>query len=384
MAATLGSDTADICIVGGGLLGTATAYFSSLEGARVIVLEAEDLASGASGAAFGGISAGIYSYASTRVPEQYVALSLASLQLYHELEEELGPPLDIVWRPSLDPFEDEQARDRVAERVAGLQADGVPARLVGKDELGDLEPALSKKVVGASYCPIDGHVTPLNAVWALTAGAQQRGAEFRTGVSAEEILVRDGRAIGVRTRSGTVNAEWVVIAAGLGTRRLAASAGVAVPIVFSRGQMFVTERVPPMLQTFLHTIKQTQAGTVVIGATKEAEISDTATSVDGTRSMLADAVGLIPRLAEARLLRSWAGVRPVPVDGYPILGPVDGVDGLLVAVMHRGVTLAPIVGRILTDLMSSGETALDIAPYRLTRFPEEENGVRASEAADNY
>ncbi len=365
------TDTTDVCVVGGGLLGVAAAYYASRRGARVVLLEAQDLASGASGAAFGGLSASIYSYVETRVPAHYVDLSLASLELYRDLEEELGPPLDLEWKPSLDPFHDEDAWDLVSQRVENLQAYGVPVTLVGQDELAELEPSLSPDVAGASYCSIDGHVTPLNVVWALADGARRHGADLRTGVRVEEVLTSGERVIGVRTSNGEIfHAEWTVVTAGIGTSELTSTAGIDVPISFSRGQLFVTERVPPLLRTFLHTIKQTRSGTVVIGATKEADIGITSTTMSGTREMMIEAVRLIPALKRIRLLRAWAGIRPVPADGYPILGPVDGLEGMLVAVMHRGVTLAPVIGEILSDLIVDGRTDHDIDPYRLSRFHE--------------
>jgi glycine/D-amino acid oxidase-like deaminating enzyme len=104
--------TADICVIGGGLLGTATAYFGACAGLKVILLEEKDLAAGASGAAFGGVSVGIYSYSSARVPETYVAISKASLELYRRLQEELGPPLDFYSPGSLDPFYSEEGLAR--------------------------------------------------------------------------------------------------------------------------------------------------------------------------------------------------------------------------------------------------------------------------------
>ncbi|HEY4346784.1 MAG TPA: FAD-binding oxidoreductase, partial [Gaiellaceae bacterium] len=128
-----------------------------------------------------------------------------------------------------------------------------------------------------------------------------------------------------------------------------------------------TERLPHLVSTYLHTIKQTPSGTIVIGATREPGEDVPLVTADGTASMLAEAAELVPALRGVRLLRSWAGIRPVPPDGYPILGPT-GVDGLLVAVMHRGVTLAPVVGRTLTELMTVGTPTLDIDDYRLSRF----------------
>ena len=132
--------------------------------------------------------------------------------------------------------------------------------------------------------------------------------------------------------------------------------------------MFVSEPVAPVLRTYIHNVKQTPVGTFVIGATRESGTVDTVTTVAGTREILSWASRLIPALANIRLMRSWAGIRPVPPDGYPIIGPIDGLEHVLIAVMHRGVTLAPIVGRVLIDLITQGRTEHDITPYLLSRF----------------
>ena len=132
--------------------------------------------------------------------------------------------------------------------------------------------------------------------------------------------------------------------------------------------MFVTDRVPPFLNTYIHNIKQTALGTVVLGATRESGVCDTGVSVAGIREILGWARRLLPALDQARIVRSWAGVRMVPPDGYPIMGRVEGLENFLHAVMHRGVTLGPIVGRLLVEIMTQGEPAIDIEPYRMSRF----------------
>lgn len=358
----------DVCIIGGGLLGTATAYFAARGGLKVVLLEAKDLASGASGAAFGGVSVGIYSYSSARVPPAYVALSKASLALYRQLQDDLGPPLDLDAPGSIDPFYSEEGAARGRERVKGLQSCGVACEFLTQAEVKKIEPAVSEAISGAIYCPVDAHVTPPCVVWALAKAARQHGAEIRTRSPASSILRTGDRAVGVETERGPILSEWVVDTAGIAAAEIAATAGVNVPLDFSRGQMFVTERIPPLLKTYVHNIKQTPSGTIVFGATRESGITETSTTVAGTREILAWAVRLIPALSGVNLLRSWAGIRPVPPDGYPIIGPVPGVARLLIAAMHRGVTLAPVVGQILADLILRGRTDHDIAPYLLSRF----------------
>jgi glycine/D-amino acid oxidase-like deaminating enzyme len=360
--------TADLCIVGGGLVGATTAYYAAKAGLRVELLEGSELASGASGAAFGGVSVSIYSYATPVVPSWYVDLSKASLELYKQAKEELGHPLDLKTPGSVDPFHGEEATKGGLERVRGLQACGVPCELLDRKQITEVEPALSDLAESAIYCPVDAHVTPPCVVWAFAKHARRLGANLRTGVRALSFIENAGRVIGVRTSEGDVYAGTVVNAAGGGAAALAKSIGIDLPVQYSRGQMFVTERVPPLLRTYVHNIKQAPAGTIVFGATRESGVNNTQTTIDGTREIINWATGLVPALAKLKLLRAWAGVRPVPPDGYPIIGKTDGVDGLLTAVMHRGVTLAPVVGNILADLAARGTTAHDIAPYNLSRF----------------
>jgi glycine/D-amino acid oxidase-like deaminating enzyme len=359
---------ADVVIIGGGLLGTATAYYAATAGMSVVLLEERDLAAGASGAAFGGVSSMVFSYSDTRVPDYYVKLSLASVRLYTELAEELGPPLDYKVIGQIDPFFDDADRPFREERVAGLRESGSPVELLSADALRKIEPALSGDLAGGMWCPTDGHVTPLCAVWALADGARRHGAEIRLGVRADRILVEGGRAVGVATSHGDVGADWVITCGGAGTAALADTVGLKIPLDYGRGQMLVTERIPRLLRTSLHNMQQTVAGTIVIGVTREPEAEDVRTTPAGTRQILKSAVRLVPALAGVRVLRTWAGVRIVPAGGYPVFGPVDGVEGLLICVMHRGVTLGPIVGKILAEIASTGSTTWDIAPYAASRF----------------
>jgi sarcosine oxidase subunit beta len=372
--------TADVCIVGGGLLGTATSYYAAKAGLKVVLVEERELASGTSGVAFGGVSLAIYSYSAARVPRAYVELSKASLALYQQAQEELGPPLDLDAPGSIDPFYNDEDSERGLERARGLQACGVPCEFIDYKQIKEIEPAVSPIAIKAIYCPIDAHVTPMGVVWAFAKAARQMGADIRTGVRASSLMSRGERVVGVNTSEGEIFADTVVCASGAGVPALAASVGVKVPLDLARGQMFVTERIPPLLRTYVHNIKQTPAGTIVFGTTREPGVKDTtATSVEGTLKMLKWASGLIPALSNVKLLRSWAGLRLLPIDGYPIIGKPDGIEGLMLAVMHRGVTLAPVVGSILTDLISHGKTAHDIEPYRLSRFSPKDQRAEARE-----
>jgi glycine/D-amino acid oxidase-like deaminating enzyme len=364
--------TPDVCVVGGGIVGTATAYFAAAAGLRVLLLERSDLAAGASGAAFGGVSASIYSYADVDVPAHYVDLSLESVRLYGELAGELGPPLDFEVCGEIDPFfEDDDVASR-RDRVDSLRATGVPVELLDGDDLRELEPALSHEVAGGSWCAIGGSVTPQTAVWSLADSARRNGAEIRTGVKVERVLLEGGRAVGVMTRDGAVRADNVVLCSGAATDALAEAAGIRIPLDFFRRQLFVSERLPPLVRTAIHNIKQTRSGTVVYGLSRKVHGAPRARTNDVTREGVQDlvwsATRTIPALATARPLRFWAGVIIVPGDGYPVLGPVESIRNLFLGVLNRGVTLGPLAGRILASLLLTGRTDRDLTPYAVERF----------------
>lgn len=364
----------DLCVVGGGLLGTATAYYAARDGLQVVLVEERELAAGSSGAAFGGVSAMIFSHADIVVPAPYVEISLAAMDLYAELAEEYDPPLDYDVVGQMDLWFDPAERPFVNERVEGLRALGVDVQLLAGDELREIEPALSGDVYAGTWAPNDGMVTPPAAVWAMAEGARRHGVDIRVGVRAERIETAGGRVTGIATTQGTISAGAVVICGGAGTRALADTVGLDVPLTFARGQLFVSERIPPLMRTSLHNIKQTRSGTMVYGITRESFKrvleATTETTAAGALELTAHAVRTLPALRSVRLIRCWAGVIVTPADGYPILGPVPGLDGLFVGVMNRGVAMGPAIGRILADLVQSGVTRFDISAYDPSRFAD--------------
>ncbi|HEY4347567.1 MAG TPA: FAD-binding oxidoreductase [Gaiellaceae bacterium] len=379
-----GSQGVDVCVVGGGLVGTSTAYFAAKAGLSVTLLEAGDLACGASGAAFGGVSASIFSYADTRVPHHYVALSLASIELYHELADALGPPLDFEVSGEIDPYFDPAETESRRQRIEALSAAGVPVELLTPDELRTIEPELSSEIAGGSWCPIGGAVTPQNAVWALADGARAHGAEIVTGARVERIETAGGAVTGVRTADRVVPADRVIVCGGKGTSALLETVGIPIPIELFRRQLFVSERLPPLIRTALHNVKQTMAGTVVFGVTRNAGGPVKARVADVTAPMQQDlahsAIQLFPALATARVLRFWAGLIVVPGDGYPVIGAVPGLEGAYVGVLNRGVTIGPLAGQLLAGLAAGETSSHDLEPYRVGRF-----GAGASVlASDGY
>jgi glycine/D-amino acid oxidase-like deaminating enzyme len=254
--------------------------------------------------------------------------------------------------------------------VAERQAQGYDIRLVDAAEAAALEPALADPPPIAAYSPAEGAIEPLDATMELLLDAERRGARMRVGLGVESLLQDGGRVIGVRLEDGTeIAADTVVLAAGTATGRLAATVGVEVPVEDPPGLLVSTEPLEPLLNGLVVgpglELRQLRDGRLL--ASGHYAGSDPGQDPARTAKALLDLVRT--RLHGGAALRMGGytiGHRPVPKDGYPIVGPV--LPGLHVAVTHSGVTLAPVIGRIVADEVLHGRRDPLIAPFRPDRF----------------
>jgi glycine/D-amino acid oxidase-like deaminating enzyme len=170
-----------------------------------------------------------------------------------------------------------------------------------------------------------------------------------------------------------VRARKVVVAAGVGTPRLAAMLGMEVPVRPVRGQNMVTERLPPMLPLPASALRQTAEGVVQIGVTNEEGTWEPATSVVALARMAARAVEVLPPLARARIVRAWGALRPMTPDGYPAYAQSATHPGAFVAVCHSGVTLSAAHAGVLADCILAGRLSVELADMHPARFGTEKN-----------
>ncbi len=288
--------------------------------------------------------------------------------------EELDRPVELVRQGRVSLAANEAEWAEAQEFVAARQADGVDTHLLSADELRQLEPAVASGFIGAAYTPGDGHVNPFLLTHAYAAGAKRRGAEIRLGAEAIRIEIADDAVAGVLTQSGLIRASRVVVAGGAWSDSLLAPLGITIPVRPGRGQMLVTESLPSLTARALRTpqiaIRQDVHGHVFIGSAVE----DIGFNRDVTLPMLSRfcrlASAVVPALAEARIIRTWAGLRPMTPDSLPIIDTVPGVDGLLLATGHSrtGLTYAAVSAWLLAQLIADGRTELPLDPFRLDRF----------------
>lgn len=358
-----------IVIVGAGVMGCASAHRLLEQGLKVTLLE-RALPGAESSAAAAGIL-GAQSEVSTAGP--FLELCLASRAQFRgyarELKEITG--IDIgyqdagVFEVAMDPAEGRLA----VGRAEWMLARNLRVEILDREEAKRREPALTDHMVGANYYPDDHQVDPVLLARALAAAVARLGGTFRSGVDVIGLAVHNGRVIGVQTESGVIHADSVVIASGAWSMRLAGLPTLRTSIKPMSGQMVQVETRPPL---FRHIVYGFQGyvvpradGRVLMGSTLEDRGFDKAVTTAGIHRITGMAMAMVPALATARLTSTWAGLRPAPGDGLPLLGGVHDLPGLFFASGHyrNGILLTPITGEVIRDLIQGRQPSVNIAPF---------------------
>jgi len=361
-------ETADTVIVGGGVIGCATAYYLAGRGLRVVLCERRALAAEASGANAGMVGA------SGGLPGRTLLHTRKSIELLAQAEEELGQPIEFVRGGRFMLAHSPAQWTAVQDFAATRRREGIDVELLSGPDARRLEPLLGPSVVGAAHAPGDGHVNPFLLTHAYAAAAKRHGAEIRTGVTVTALDMSGGRVSGVRTQTGGIAAATVVLAAGAWSAELMARLGVSLPVRPGRGQMLVTDVLPPLSRRVLRApalgIRQDVRGHLLIGSTVEDVGFDRGVTLPTLARFCQVAAGIMPVLRTARILRAWSGFRPMTPDSLAIIDTVPGATGLVLATGHSrsGVSYGPVTGWLVAQLVADGKTQLPLTPFRLDRF----------------
>jgi glycine/D-amino acid oxidase-like deaminating enzyme len=373
----------DVAVVGAGIVGAAAASELARRGLRVCLLDRGDVSSGTTGLGEGNV------LASDKDSGPELALTLHGLRLYDELEDRFGEVARIRRKGALIVHPDAETWAGEPARVERLRAAGVAAELLGAAEVIAREPQLTAPLCGGSFFPGDLQCAPRAIARALAA---EPGITQRTGCSVERVVVREGRVAGVDTAGGRIVAGAVVLAAGVWTAPLAASAGLVLPLEPRKGQL-VRLRVPaPEARLIRHKVvdgsylrsvasaeaglqvttvlETTWEGHVLVGSSRERRGFDVEVDEAVSEAMLARAARLMPGLAALPRDSAWAGLRPWLPDHLPAIGPSAAAEGLWVATGHEGagVALGPVTGRVLAQALCGEEPLVGLAPFSPDRF----------------
>lgn len=350
----------DIIVVGGGIVGASIAWHLVTAGAKVRLI-AEKTGGVATPTSFAWINA------SWGNPEPYYRLRTRSMAEWTRLAKEV-PGVQLGWCGGLCW---DLPRDELHTYAREHAKWGYDIREVSADEAARLEPAVKILPDFALHVRDEGAAEPVAATLAMIESAGDRGLEVLDGVTVSGLETTGGRVTGVQTSGGILTADAVVIASGVNTPKLAASAGITVPIEAPPGLIVHSKPVPKLLNglviaTELH-VRQTQEGRIIAGS--DFGGTDPGNDPEGAARDLFAKLRAFLKGGEALELDFYTvGYRPTPKDGFPILGQAAGVEGLYLAVTHSGVTLAPAIGRFAADEILTGQKEPLLAPYRLSRF----------------
>ena len=358
---------ADVVIIGGGIIGCAIAYELSKQHVSVIVIEKASRVGAEASWAGAGI---LTSHASTHEP--YPELCRASLAMYPNLASELKDKTDIdiefVRSGTLSVFFDEAEALGLVGLAERRVNRGFTAEVLTPEQTWQIEPAVSKSIAGAVLFPEDGHVRNPKMVTALAKGASKNGAKFMLGNAVTGFVCEDNKVVGAVVNGEIIHADSYVIAAGCWTGQLTAMLDCPISISPAKGQIVLLDTMPPIFQRTIdglgiYIVPRTD-GKILLGATVEFVGYDTTPTVEGVKQMINAAVEIAPELAKSKFVQTWAGLRPY-YKGGPCLGYLPSYDNVVLASGHykNGILLAPITGKLITELVVSGNTSLSLDPF---------------------
>ncbi len=377
----------DVVVIGAGVVGCSVAYYLAREGINVTLLEQESISSGASAHATGSLSL-LGAEFSPGASFQIARASYSEFQqIVPELESATGMDLLYQRRPSLRLALDDEEADLIKSLMVWQQP-YVKMHWIDAQEVHSIEPRLSPSIIGAVYEDESAQLDSYRLNLALARGAELKGAKLLyrevTG------LVTSGPTIsGVKTASGDIHCGTVVVAAGTWSRAFAPWLRFPVPIRPMKGERLLLNHPGEPLQVLISSPKRGHMisrmdGFISVGSTggrdydrKElflGEEFDRQPTETARLELLQRAIDVFPDLERAELVQQLAGSRPLSPDGKPIIGPVPGLECVLLATGHatKGIHLGPITGRIITDYISHGSTRVvsDMGQFLPDRFAD--------------
>lgn len=364
-------------VVGGGILGASIALHLAAAGAKVTLFDKVGPAAGATGKSFAWINA--YS-----TNPHYRALRLKSMAAWRDLDARYS--LGVSWGGCIHWAESVADAERLKAEMAEFEQTGYPARTLAADELAGLAPGLDLGPFrAAAINPSDAHIDPVAVTRELLQQARRLGAELVYPCEVIDLDLAGTRLETVRTSRGDHRLDRLVIAGGVDTPALAGKAGFAPPLKHAPGILLHTTRIEPVLQQVVESpqmyFKQHRDGRIVGNdASYAPDIPAHAAILKRPQPMSKELRAMHGERILARVRQKLAGTeaaaydhltlgyRPMPEDGLPIAGFSPGSTDVYVAVMHSGVTLAPIMGRYVAHEILSDEHIDELAPYRPDRF----------------
>ena len=405
-------------IIGGGVIGVCSAYYLAQKGLKVLLIEKDEIASGCSYgngglivpshaiplASPGTLGNGLrwlmdsespfyikprldmalfnwlirFALASRHEPMMRALpamrdLLLASRTLYDELSQIAS--FGFEGNGSLQVFLTESGLKEGVEEARLLEKFDIPIQVTNASDVCNLEPALLPGVVGGVYYPRDAHIDPFRFVTGLAEKARALGAEILTGTEVLAFETKNGRIVRIKTTRGDIHPQKVVLAAGSWSPGIARTLKLNIPIQAAKGYSITFEK--PALSPKISLLFG-EAGVVVnplgdvlrVAGTLELAGMDFSINMRRVAAIRKGAEQYLPGLDQARVIEIWRGLRPCTPDGLPIISRSDSFGNLFIAAGHAmlGMSLGPVTGKLVSQLVNEEMTDFNLAPFRLNRF----------------
>ncbi len=409
----------DVAIIGGGVIGVCSAYYLAQSGLKVLLIEKGEIASGCSYgngglivpshavplASPGALGNGLrwlldsqspfyikprldmdlfnwlirFALASRHEPMMRALPALrdllfASRALYDELSH-MDFDFGFEGNGSLQVFLTENGLKAGVEEARLLEKFNIPTQVMNASEVCNLEPALLPSVVGGVYYPRDAHIDPFRFVTGLLANARELGAEILTGTEVLGFDTKNGKVQTIKTTRGDVHPQKVVLAAGSWSPEIARTLKLSVPIQAAKGYSLTFEK--PVISPKISLLFG-EAGAVVnplgdtlrVAGTLELAGMDFSINMRRVAAIRKGAEQYLPGLDQAQIIEIWRGLRPCTPDGLPIISRSDSFGNLFIAAGHAmlGMSLGPITGKLVSQLVNEELTDFNLSPFRLNRF----------------
>lgn len=371
--------TADVIIIGGGVNGCAAAYYLAKNGVKnVIVLEAsESIGHGGSSRNGGGVRQ------SGRDARELPYVMYGIKNLWPTLSEELGVDVEYCQSGNLRLGKTENHLKKLNTLANNAKAVGLEVNMIDGKEVHELCPYLSDEIIGASWCPTDGHANPIKTTLAYYKRALELGVQFVTEAPVAKINKVKGVARQVILNDGTVfEGDKIILVCGYESREIARTVGIDIPMTKYFEEALVTEMQPKMFDMMLGTADadfyghQSIHGSFVFGSESGFEenadqaLTDLRTSSRTLSAGCRAIMSYIPLLSKTKIIRTWGGWLDLSMDGVPVIDDIKEVPGLIIATAFtgHGFGSAPAIGFILAQMAMGEKTAVDMSEFKYDRF----------------
>ncbi|MCA1398983.1 NAD(P)/FAD-dependent oxidoreductase [Bradyrhizobium elkanii] len=383
-------ETVDCLVVGGGLLGSALAYYLVCSGSTACLVEKDQLNQHASGRNAGSLHFQLeyrmieHGLDAAKKAAEALPLHLDAAREWSLLSTRIGENVGVLQSGGMMLAEtNEQAL--LLERKTELERSyGLENRMLSSDEIHRRAPYLSSAIVAAALCPLEGKANPRGATLAFAKVAEEFGARIRAGIAVTGVKQQRGRWRTTLSDGSEILARKVAIAAGPWSARIAAMAGIALPVVPIGLMMAATVQVAPFIKHLIQhagrrlSLNQSAEGTILVGGGWPARLHETGGVYDldlppeilpsSIQGNLRAAVSVVPRIGEIPVLRIWSGATLLVADQLPLVGALPRRSDLFIATGGSAFTLGPTYARVLASKILEKPVDLDVSRFDPGRF----------------